>query len=159
MAENDRKQRLQELKESLNECNDFIQNRKKAWDIQLAEVQERYQEICHEIEETKQEYKSELARAERENFSSQQFTNLRNVFDDDLNNLEKERIAYKGYVEKLQKYIKDYPEYLKSALEDKEKIEVEIRLLESGSNNPVHMVIGAIIWFVIIAVIFRACSQ
>lgn len=155
-----------EIKALLRECENFIRNAesdKRELEQNLMEIQEDYREVCDELSEINEEYRSEQKEAQAKGYGAAQMETLHRVFQDNIKTFEEEKKELEQLLNNTKRQIAEYPENLKSAIADKEELERELMwkdgsMERSMTNGPGKMIGGAIIWFVIISVIVKACG-
>ncbi|MBD5133762.1 MAG: hypothetical protein HDT38_04735 [Clostridiales bacterium] len=158
MAANDDRQKLLQLKQELEKCKKFIKTAQKEAEDELRECQIDYQEACEEVEEIEREYQKDLKIAADENYNIQQIQVMEKMTEEGRAMAKRHKDAAYGYLEKAQEYMEKLPELLELAKEEAESLEKQIALYESTTTSARQMIGGAIIWAIVIFLIFKACG-
>ena len=158
MATNDRNQKIRQLKEKLEMCKEFIKNEPKEAQKELAECQQDYQEACRELDKVKKEYQEALKQAEIEHYSDKQMQTMERTMQEAITSAEEYKNQMSDYLEKAQKHIEELPGLLKLAKEEQKSIEEQLAISDRGITGPPAVIGGAIIWIIIIFILFKACG-
>ena len=158
MAANDSNQKVRQLKEKLEMCKDFIKNAQKEAEKDLAECQKDYQDACRELDRAKNDYQRELKKAEIEHYSAKQMQTMENMMQEGIALAEKHKNQASEYLQDAKKHTEELPELLKLAKEEQESLEEQLAIYDTGISGPPAVIGGAIIWAIIIFILFKACG-
>lgn len=158
MASNHNSQKVLQLKQELEMHKKFIKTESNEAQKDLEECQKDYQEACRELDQAKKDYQKALKRAEIEHYSAKQMQTMEKMMQEEIASAEKRKDEALGYLEKAQEYMKELPKLLEQAKAEQKSIEEQLAIYDTGISGPPAVIGGAIIWAIIIFILFKACG-
>ena len=77
---------------------------------------------------------------------------------EEIASAEKRKTQAFEYLQDAQKLMEELPELLKLAKEEQKSLEEQLAIYDTGISGPPAVIGGAIIWAIIIFILFKACG-